>query len=195
LETPQTDILYTRNFTEARQALQQGKTVLLNPAPEDTKGLEGKFVQVFWSPVHFPNQPGTMGILCNPAHPALEYFPTEMHANWQWWDICKSGKTLDLDSFDLPVQPIVRMVDNFYKNRNLGLIFEAKVGNGKLLVCSPDLFHNLANRPAARQLRYSLIRYMSSGKFNPVRDLTFEQIEKAFHKTDKTKESIKKFAF
>ena len=179
LETIADDVVYTRNFEEARQALGQGKKVLLNPAKEDTKGLDGKFVQVFWSPVYFPNQPGTMGILCDPAHPALKNFPTEMHANWQWWDICKSGKTMTLDSLGT-IEPIVQMVDNFYKNRNLGLIIETKVGNGKLIVCSPDLQNDIDNRPVARQLRYSLVRYMTSDDFKPEQSFSFEQVEAAF---------------
>ena len=54
------EIFYTRSFTDAEKALSQGKKVLLNPEKEEINGLEGKFVQVFWSPVHFPNQPGTM---------------------------------------------------------------------------------------------------------------------------------------
>ena len=181
LETVTNDVVYTRDFDEARQALQQGKKVLLNPDKEKLNGLEGKFVQVFWSPVHFPNQPGTMGILCDPTHPALKDFPTEMHANWQWWDICKSGKTLVLDSLCTSMQPIVRVVDNFFKNRNLGLIFETKVGNGKLLVCSPDLHNELENRQVARQLRHSLTQYMASDAFDPIQSFSFEQVETAFH--------------
>ena len=72
------------------------------------------------------NQPGTMGIFCDPTHPALADFPTEMHSNWQWWNICKNATTMELDSLKNNMQPIVRMVDNFYKNRNLGLLFEVK---------------------------------------------------------------------
>ena len=173
---PKSDVVYTRDFEEARKALEQGRKVLLNPAREEIKGLEGKFVQVFWSPVHFPNQPGTMGILCDPAHPALAHFPTEMHSNWQWWDICKNATTMELDSLKNNLQPIVRMVDNFYKNRNLGLLFEAKVGDGKLLVCSSDLANNLYSRPVARQLYYSLVAYMQSEQFVPTEEIPFERI-------------------
>ena len=185
----QTDenVFYTRSFSEARDTLEKGKTVLLNPEKDDLNGLEGKFVQVFWSPVHFPNQPGTMGILCNPQHPALKNFPTEMHSNWQWWDICKSGKTLDLDSLE-NIQPVVRMVDNFYKNRNLGLIFEAKSGKGKLLFCGPDLSENLENRPVASQLRYSLTSYMSSPDFNPSTTISFDRVEKVLFRAVKREE-------
>lgn len=185
------EIFYTRSFAEAEKALSQGKKVLLNPEKDEINGLEGKFVQVFWSPVHFPNQPGTMGILCNPAHPALADFSTEMHSNWQWWDICKNATTMELDSIKNNMQPIVRMVDNFYKNRNLGLLFEVKVGNGKLLVCSSDLTKNIDTRPVARQLRYSLLKYMESEKFNPEEEIVFEQIKQALHNANRTKEEKK----
>lgn len=177
LENVDNDILYTRSFSEAEKALQQGRKVLLNPRVEDINGLEGKFVQVFWSPVHFPNQPGTMGILCNPDHPALTSFPTEMHSNWQWWDICKKAKTMELDSLGSTINPIVRMVDNFYKNRNLGLIFEVNTENGKLLICSSDLEKDLTSRPVAKQLRYSLLKYMASDKFDPKETLSFDKIK------------------
>lgn len=182
------EIVYTRSFADAKKALNQGKKVLLNPAQEDINGLEGKFVQVFWSPVHFPNQPGTMGILCNPAHPALADFPTEMHSNWQWWDICKHATTMELDSLKNNMQPIIRMVDNFYKNRNLGLVFEAKVGSGKLLMCSADLMKNLDSRPVSRQLRYSLLKYMESSAFQPEEELPFEQLKKILHNVNRKKE-------
>ncbi|MEI6950638.1 hypothetical protein V9K67_25870 [Paraflavisolibacter sp. H34] len=30
--------------------------------------MQGRFAPVFWSPVHFPNQPGTMGLLFHRMH-------------------------------------------------------------------------------------------------------------------------------
>ncbi len=185
------NVVYTRNFADARKALEQGKKVLLNPVKEEINGLEGKFVQVFWSPVHFPNQPGTMGILCDPSHPALLHFPTEMHSNWQWWDICKNARTIELDSVKENLQPIVRMVDNFYKNRNLGLIFEARVGEGKLLFCSTDLGNNMDNRPVARQMYYSLLAYMQSDRFNPSEEVSFKQVQEALYDAIREEETEK----
>ncbi len=183
-------VLYTQSFAEAEKALNEGKKVLLNPVKEEINGLEGKFVQVFWSPVHFPNQPGTMGVLCDPAHPALADFPTEMHSNWQWWDICKHATVMQLDSLQNNLQPVVRMVDNFYKNRNLGLIMEAKVGNGSLLVCSSDLEADLDARPVAKQLRYSLLKYMEGDRFQPKDEILFQQIEEVLH--NKTRKKTEK---
>ncbi len=178
------NIEYTQDFEEAHKSLLLGKKVLLNPAKKDIHGVAGKFVQVFWSPIHFPNQPGTMGVLCDPTHPVFTHFPTEMYTNWQWWDICKNAVVMDMDSIDSNIQPLVRMVDNFFKNRNLGLIFEAKIGEGQLLVCSSDLGSDMENRPVANQLLYSLYQYMSSDRFNPKQHLSFDQIKSAIYKTE-----------
>jgi len=129
--------------------------------------------------------------LCDPSHPALLHFPTEMHSNWQWWDICKNARTIELDSVKENLQPIVRMVDNFYKNRNLGLIFEARVGEGKLLFCSTDLGNNMDNRPVARQMYYSLLAYMQSDRFNPSEEVSFKQVQEALYDTIREEETGK----
>ena len=161
-----TAVIFTSSVKDAVKYLAEGRKVILNPDTALIEGVEGRFAPVFWSPVHFPKQPGTMGILCDPQHPALKEFPTDFYSNWQWWDLIKNSKTMILDS--LPgVKPIVRVVDNFFKNRKMGNIIEARVGNGKLLVISIDISNNLEQRPAARQLRYSLEQYAAGKEFSP----------------------------
>jgi hypothetical protein len=174
------DILVTRSFAEAEKALNEGKKVLLNPELNDLNGLEGKFVQVFWSPVHFPNQPGTMGLLIDPKNPSFNSFPTEFHSNWQWWDLCKKSKSLEFGN--LPVTPLIRVVDNFFKNRNLTNLFEVKVGEGKLLFSSIDLTSRLVERPEATQLRLSILKYMNSDTFNPENQIDFSLLKNQFKK-------------
>jgi hypothetical protein len=169
------DVIFTTSLKEALHFLNEGKKVLLNPDTVFINGVEGRFAPVFWSPVHFPNQPGTMGLLCHPNHEALKYFPTEFYSGWQWWDLITSSKTMCIDS--LPdMQPVVRIIDNFYKNRKLATIIEAKVGKGKLVLTSLDLSHRLNERPAAKQLRYSLENYMMSASFSPAVELNREQL-------------------
>lgn len=168
-------IVFTRSFSEAQKLLEEGKTVLLNPDTSALKGVNGRFAPVFWSPVHFPDQPGTMGILCNPQHPALQQFPTAFHSDWQWWDLITSSKTMIIDS--LPeMTPVVRVIDNFFKNRKMANVIEARVGKGKLLMTSVNIADRLDQRPAARQLRYSLLQYMNSAGFVPQTVLTPEQL-------------------
>ena len=158
-------LIVTADIDEALKALKKGRKVLLSPRTSTVKGLEGKFLPVFWSPVHFPKQAGTMGLLCNPMHPALADFPTEMHSDWQWWNLLKRSRVVVLDSI-APVTPIVESVDNFVNNRRLAQIFEAQVGKGHLIFSSIDLLTD-AQLPELRQMKYSLIRYMLSSEFHP----------------------------
>jgi hypothetical protein len=175
----ETGIVFSTDMDDAIKGLNEGKSVLLNPAKEKINGVEGKFVQVFWSPVHFPNQPGTMGLMIDPAHPAFKDFPTDTYSNWQWWDLCKNSTTLVLDSTGINASAIVlRAIDNFFKNRTMAGIIEAKVGKGKLIFCSMDINSYLANRPVAKQLRYSLIQYMKTNKFSPITTLGEADIRK-----------------
>lgn len=169
-------VLFTTSKNEAFKALSLGKTVILNPDTSQIKGVDGRFTSVFWSPVHFPNQPGTMGILCNPEHPAFNAFPTEFYSNWQWWDLITNSKTMVIDSLPQIEHPIVRVIDNFFKNRKMANIIEAKVGKGKLIICSMDITNNLDNRIEAKQLRYSLLKYAGSESFNPSVRITENQL-------------------
>lgn len=161
------DIIVTDRFAVAEKALQEGKKVLFNPPYESLKGLEGKFVPVFWSPVHFPKQAGTMGLLLDPAHPAFARFPTEGHTDWQWWRLATESKALCIDSLHAEVTPLVECVDNFANNRRLTNLFETNCLNGKLVVCSMDLLREQAGNPEKRQLLHSLVEYMKSDAFNP----------------------------
>jgi hypothetical protein len=126
--------------------------------------------------------PHTTGFLCNPAHPAFADFPTDYYSNLQWWEIVQNAQVMQIDSFPKSFRPILQPIDTWFLNRKLAMIFEAKVGNGKLLVCSADLQTNLDKRPAARQLMYSLKHYMISSSFNPQQNLTIENIRYIFEK-------------
>jgi hypothetical protein len=170
------NVVFTTSYTEAIQNLELGKTVLFNPDTIGVNGVEGRYAPVFWSPVHFPKQPGTMGILCDPAHPAFANFPTGFHTDWQWWDLITSSKTMIIDSIS-NLEPIVRVVDNFVKNRKMANMIEARFAKGRLLMTSLDITHNLDKRPAARQLRYSLEQYLSGNSFSPKDELSKEQLE------------------
>ena len=169
------EVLVTDSFTEAFKVLAQGGKVLLSPPLNKIRGIEGKFVPVFWSPVHFPNQPGTMGILCAPSHPVFTSFPTEFHSNWQWWDISKNSESVQID--DLDVQPLITVMDNFFKNRKMANLFEVKVGDGSLVFSSMDLAGDLEHRPASRQLKKSILEYMNTTGFSPQSSVNAREIQ------------------
>lgn len=163
--------------------LQNGGKVLLNitkgDIAEDKGGDIGVgFSSIFWNTSWTKGQkPHTLGILCNPNHPALADFPSEYHSNWQWWDAMSNSNAIVLDDFPTTLTPIVRIVDDWFKNRKTALIFEAKVGKGRLLMSGVDLHTNLENRLEAQQLLYSLKNYMVSEKFNPKTTLDIKEIK------------------
>lgn len=169
-------VIFTSSADSAKSFLRQGRTVVFNPDTATIKGIDGRFAPVFWSPVHFPDQPGSMGLLINNQHPALAAFPTSTYSDWQWWDLVTNSRSVVLDNIMKNPQPIVRVIDNFFKNRNLGVLMEFGMGKGKLLLCTMDLHHNLTARPAARQLKYSLLQYAGSSKFDPSQQITESEL-------------------
>ncbi|WP_158839572.1 sugar-binding domain-containing protein [Polaribacter sp. L3A8] len=162
--------------------LQKGGNVLFNITKGDIAADKGGdigigFSSIFWNTSWTNGQkPHTLGILCDPKNPALADFPTEYHSNWQWWDAMTNSNAIILD--DLPkMTPIVRVVDDWFKNRRLGLVFEAKVGKGKIIISGIDLHTNLESRLEAKQLLYSLKKYMTTSEFNPEVTLEINQIK------------------
>ena len=163
--------------------LTDGGIVLLNLKKGTlTKEMGGDikigFSSIFWNTAWTHSQPPTtLGILCNPAHPALAEFPTQYHSNWQWWDaMCHSG-AIDLSSFPSGIKPVVRVIDDWFTNRPLALIFEAKVGKGKILVSGIDLIGELEKRHEAQQLLFSLKKYMTGSEFNPETEISIDKLK------------------
>jgi hypothetical protein len=178
-----TDVLVTAQFDEVAQArLRSGGKVLLTiPGKQvrnfDTAPVKLGFSSIFWNTAWTRRQaPTTLGILCDPKHPALAQFPTEFHSNWQWWYLRQRAGALRLDLLPRGVEPIVRVIDDWFTARPLGLIVEGKVGAGKIVVCGFDLTGD-ADDPVSRQMRASLVRYMGSKEFEPVAKFTPEQTQ------------------
>lgn len=164
-----------------REALAAGRSILLLPARAALAApIDARFIPVFWSPLHFPDQPGTLGATIEPAHPAFAAFPTDTHTNWQWWELFSTSFAMDLDALEIkPVMPL-RFVDKFNRNALPAALWEAKVGPGKLFVCTLDITSGLTKRPAARQLRRSILQYITSDNFAPAVELSSEQLGSLF---------------
>ena len=173
--TPST-LNYLKNDGKVLLSLGRGKV-----APNMGGKAGVGFSSIFWNTAWTDGQkPHTLGILCNPKHPALELFPTEYHSNWQWWDAMSHSDAVQLDSFTMELKPIVRIIDDWVTNHRLALITEAKVGEGSLIISGVDLVNNLENRPEARQLKNSLLHYMKGEKFHPKVELSTTEIKNIF---------------
>jgi hypothetical protein len=173
------DILLTNKLDEfALGRLKAGGKVLLMLPPGEVKtDVKLGFSTIFWNTAWTGGQPPhTMGILCNPKHPALAGFPTESHSDWQWWYLLKYAATMEMDDLPAGLRPIVQVVPDWFNPKRLGLLFEAKVNGGKLMVCSMDLEKDIHSRPVAVQLRRSIFAYMSGAGFDPKTELSVSDI-------------------
>ncbi len=180
LPTVSTENIYiTQSIDEQFEAkLNSGAKVLLIVPRSRTADTLGSFQPIFWNRITFPKKrEHTLGFLCDSNHPAMAKFPTDFYASWQWQDLLDNSQPLVMDSLPREVKPIVQPIDDWNYCRKLGLLFEATVSSGKLLVCSIDVNNNLDKRITARQLRYSLLTYMNSDKFEPQVNLTVEQVK------------------
>jgi len=176
-------VRFVRELDEATEKwLRAGGRVLLAIPPDRVRGDElGKvelgFSSIFWNTAWTGRQPPhTLGILCDPRHPALAGFPTEAHSNWQWWYVVSRAAALILDRLPQTLRPTVQVIDDWVTSRRLGLVFEARVGEGRLLVTSIDLDRGLDANPVARQLRHSLLRYAASERFAPAVELGADDV-------------------
>jgi hypothetical protein len=169
---------------KAKLFLENGGSVLLNLKKGTlSKEMGGDvivgFSSIFWNSAWTGNRPPhTLGILCNPKHPALESFPTESYSNWEWWDAMTHSQAINIGKLSPQLKPIVRAIDDWVTNRPLGLILEAKVGKGRIIISGIDLTSDLEKRPESRQLLFSLKKYMAGERFNPSTEITYDQIRK-----------------
>lgn len=166
---------------ETKKALESGKNVLLIPDLATVNGLKTVFPNHFWNPIMFVWPPMTLGCLIQNNHPLFANFPTQNHTDWQWWDILRYAKTLNLNETG-NLKPVVQVIDNYLTNKKLGVIIEVKAGKGKLLIACIDFTKDIASRPAAQQLLLSLKKYVKSSDFNPTVELDYEQIDRLFIK-------------
>ncbi|MCV9386650.1 sugar-binding domain-containing protein [Reichenbachiella ulvae] len=184
--------------SSAQKRLEAGETVLLLPQIGDMKGdLPSCFTNHFWTAIgEKGGQSSASGMLMDPEHPLFASFPIDPHVNWNWWDVLNHAQPMILDSYDSKTpwpkayRSLIQPVDSWKINRKLALVAEAKVGEGKLLICSIDLESDLDNRPATRQFRKSLMNYLKSSAFDPQWQIKPEAIAEIFAKEAGTDDEI-----
>jgi len=181
------DVLVTQTLDDlAISKLNNGGKVLLTLKkgaikPEAGADVQIGFSSIFWNTAWTRGQaPTTLGLLCDPQHPAFAAFPTQYHSNWQWWDAITHSSAIRLDAVGKNVKPIVRVIDDWVTAQPLGLVFECKVGKGTLVVSSIDLLSDQENRPEARQLLYSLKSYMNGSSFKPETAVDLAKIQQLY---------------
>lgn len=181
-------LFLTQDFEEAASLLEQGKRVLYLPN-EVTESIEGFYCTDFWCYPMFrdicewmkkPVAVGTMGLLIQKEHPALAGFPSHKYSTPQWYQIVSHANCAILEeATDKSYRPIVQMVDNFERNHKLGILFEGKAGDGRLMICTSRL-SEIASRAEVKQFTKSLLDYLTSDAFAPKDEFDMEKLKKVF---------------
>ena len=169
---------------KAERVLQKGGTVLLTAAGKVTLGsdIRQNYLPVFWNTSWFKMRPPhTTGAYIDNQHPLFSYgFPTDDWANLNWWELLNRAQVMNLMELPADYQSPIQPIDTWHVSRKLGMLIEARVGKGRLLMTTMDITTDLDLRVVARQMRKAIISYMQSRDFNPQLRLTPETIRHFF---------------
>lgn len=187
VEMPQSGgVLITDSLDQkALNVLQKGGRVLITAAGRVRMGGDVKqtYLPVFWNTSWFKMRPPhTTGASIDTTHPLFRRFPTDDWGNLNWWELLNNAQVMNLREFPKPYQPPVQPIDTWHVSRKLGMIVEAQVLNGRLLMTTMDIDSDLNNRVVARQMRKAILEYMLSDDFKPAITLQPETINNLFTK-------------
>jgi hypothetical protein len=170
---------------EALTRLEKGGKVLITAAGKISfgKDIVQHFTPVFWNTSWFKMRPPhTTGILVNEHHPVFDGVPTEYHSNLQWWELVNKQQVMQFTEFPADFQPLVQSIDTWFLSRKAGMMFEARVLNGKLVMTSMDIVSDPEQRIVARWMYKSILDYMQSDRFRPASKLSPAVIGSLFTK-------------
>lgn len=170
---------------QALKTLDKGGNVLICAAGKVSYGKEvvQQFTPVFWNTSWFKMRPPhTTGIYVENTHPIFDLFPTDYHSDLQWWELVNRAQVMQFTDFPADFQPLVQSIDTWFISRKIGMLFEAKVGKGKLVMTTMDIASNLDKRIVARQMRESILAYMQSEQFSPQWTLDVQLVADLFTK-------------
>ena len=170
---------------KAIKTLNKGGNVLICAAGKVSYGKEvvQQFTPVFWNTSWFKMRPPhTTGIFVENTHSIFDLFPTDYHSDMQWWELVNRAQVMQFTDFPTTFQPLVQSIDTWFVSRKIGMLFEANVGKGKLVMTTMDITNNLNKRIVARQMRESILHYMQSEKFKPQWTLDLQLVSDLFTK-------------
>ena len=184
-ETPAFPYITNTLDEKALDILDKGGDVLITAAGKVTYGKEvqQQFLPVFWNTSWFKMRPPhTTGIFVNDAHPLFKEFPTDYSSNVQWWELLNHAQVMQFTDFPKGFQPLVQSIDTWFISRKIGMLFEARVGNGRLMMTTMDIDSDLSHRIVARQMRKAILDYMMSPYFRPQFEVPASTVQDLFTK-------------
>lgn len=158
---------------KALHTLSRGGKVLICAAGKVRYGREvvQHFLPVFWNTSWFKMRPPhTTGLFIHTESPLFREFASDYHSDLQWWELVNRQQVMQFTEFPADFQPIVQSIDTWFLSRKIGMLFEAKVLKGKLMMTTMPVLH--ANTAVTKQMYKALVDYMNSDAFNPRFEVT-----------------------
>ena len=166
--------------------MKKGGKVLLTAAGKVRLGRDvvQHYLPVFWNTSWFKMRPPhTTGAYIDSRHPLFKYdFPTDDWSNLNWWELLNRAQVMNLMELPTDYQSPIQPIDTWHVSRKLGMLIEANVLKGKLLMTTMDISSRLDQRVVARQMRQAILRYMQSDDFKPSLTLAPQVITDFFTK-------------
>ncbi|MBQ0057924.1 MAG: beta-glucuronidase [Bacteroidales bacterium] len=170
---------------KAIKTLKRGGTVLIAAAGRVTLGKDvvQHYLPVFWNTSWFKMRPPhTTGAYIDQQHPLFAHgFPTDSWTNINWWELVNKAQVMNLLELPKDYQSPIQPIDTWHVSRKLGMMVEANVLNGRLLITTIDIESDLDSRLVARQMRNAIIDYMHSDDFRPSLTLDVETVSHFFN--------------
>ena len=115
---------------------------------------------------------GNFATVVKARHPAMAGMPHDGFCGWQFRRLMEGGRAVQLEA-DVPFDPIIDIASAVKFPIRQAALFEYRVGEGRLLVCS---FAFRPDDPAAEWLRARLVDYAAGDAFDPSARLTPAQL-------------------
>lgn len=171
---------------QALAVLRRGGKVLITAAGKVRYGNDVRqtYMPVFWNTSWFKMRPPhTTGLTIDTQHPLFREFPTDDWANLNWWELVNKAQVMNLSELPKDYQSPIQPIDTWHVSRKLGMLIEARVLKGKLLMTTMDISTCLDRRLVVRQMRKAILDYMESDRFQPALTLPVSVITDFFSKT------------
>ena len=115
---------------------------------------------------------GNYATVIKPEHPALVGLPHDGFCGWQFRRLMEGARAVQLEA-GVPFDPIIDIASSVKFPIRQAALFEYRVGEGRLLVCS---FNFRDGDPTATWLKSRLAEYAASESFRPLFALTPAQL-------------------
>lgn len=114
-------------------------------------------------------------------HALMEEFPHDGYCGWQFRKMMNGGRAVILDLPKAPFAPIVEIASSYKNAQREGMVFEYRVGRGKLFVCTLNLNET---DPGACWFKVKILDYVKRDDFTPAESLSFTDFLRLCEKKD-----------